>query len=175
MGILCTIRGVEQLESMDPRLTSALIALTKRPKLQIPLIYQYLHNPKESIVVDDDNKIGYVTEFKHTSIGIIGSVVLDILKTNSNQFQGVIDNLMVTINPNTKNPECHAFIVYDKDAKVMIDSRKQEQLKDLQLPKPGEIPLATEQVDMKDINKQLVEQFESAMKDVTQEASNNDE
>ena len=153
------IRTKEQLLSMNEYLVKGLKSLKKTD--EIPLIYNYLHNPKNELVVDSNNRIGMVTNIRKNSRGdIIGDVIIsNILKLASN-FVGVIDNIAASIEPSTNNIKINAFIIYDVEAKNKVTEIKK---KSNSIAKLGEIPLMSnvDQDMMKEISDTLLNEYKN--------------
>lgn len=164
MTLTITIRTRDREKTMNPALQDALSNLLKDPKKEVPLVYQYLHNPKEGLVVDSDNKIGIVTNVRRDSHwNIIGDVVInDILRLASN-FVGEIDNMAASFNKVTHECNIDAFIIYDITAKNMVDERRSKQ--SISLAKYGEIPIMSQSDPdmMKEISKELIKEYENMM------------
>ena len=153
------IRDISQLCSMDNRLADALKNLTFK-KQTIPLVYQYLHNPNKTFIIDIDNTIGKVFNIRRSSNGIIADIQLNDVLTYASNFTGKIDNMMADFNPNTNEIEIKAFIVYDKVGKENCIKQKTQSL-NKQLPKPGEIPFmpSKDNLDMKCISEELINEY----------------
>ena len=160
------IRTSDQVLSMDSRLVDALNYSTKKND-KIPLVYRYLHNPNEEFIVDETNKIGNISNIRKTSKGYIGDVEIhDIIKLAIN-YQGTIDNLLVTYNTNIGRFEVNAFIIYDKIAKSECDKRKKDRLNNInrRLPRPGEVPFSSsyDNIDVKRACEALIEEYNKHM------------
>lgn len=152
------IRTAKKFESMNEMLIEAINNLIKSKK-EIPLIYEYLHNPNKELIIDSDNKIGTISNVRKDKKGnIIGDVAIYNILKLANNYQGCIDNLTASYHPDTKQIEIDAFIIYDKTAKENIKS-KRNQISDLS--KPGEAALMSEYGPemMKDISDALIEEY----------------
>lgn len=153
---------------MDERLVSALISLD-HSKREIPLAYQYLHNPNKEFIVDCDNRIGTISNIrKNTEGDIIGDVkLMSILKLASN-YTGTVDNMVASFDAETNRAKIDAFIVYDKHAKDEIVSKNLRRVVDVnKLAKSGEIPIMSS-VDsnmMKEMSEKLLSEYEDMMKE----------
>lgn len=160
------IRTKEQLTNMNHVLVNALNNLAKSNK-EIPIIYQYLHNPNEEVIVDVDNTIGTARNIIIDGKGdIVCNVkIRDLMKIASN-YQGVIDNILATMNPNNNECEVNAFIIYDKFAKQEIMDRKKLMQNNSDLARPGDIPFVSEYgADMlKEVSETLLEEYKKLNK-----------
>lgn len=171
MSVIVTIRTKEQMENMDERLVSALKSL-ETDNREIPLAYQYLHNPNKEFIVDSDNRIGTVTNIRKSDNGdIVGAVnIISILKIASN-FTGTIDNMVATLDPKANHVKIDAFIIYDKHAKDEIISKNVRRVVSPdRLARAGEIPIMSNMgADvMQEVSKTLLSEYESMMKETTQ-------
>lgn len=154
------IRTFDQIRMMDENLVKGLTSI--KPFDKIPLIYNYLHNPNNELVIDNSNRIGTVTNVRVNDKGdIVGDIdILDILKLASN-FEGVIDNIAASINPTNGEVTVNAFIIYDIVAKNKIKEGKRL--------KHGEIPLmsTTDPEMMKEVSEKLVEEYKNLIEKQT--------
>ena len=166
MTLTVTIRTKEQEKKMNQLLQNALSILMRNPHKEIPLVYQYLHNPNAELIIDADNRVGTITNVRRNRAGdIIGDVAINnILKIASN-FVGEIDNMAASNHPDTRRVEIDAFIIYDKTAKDEIRVRKQNVLNGRMdaFAKSGEIPIMSRNgVDtMREISEKLVKEYEN--------------
>ena len=164
MELTVIIRTKAQEGKMNPALQEALSFLLKNRHKKVPLIYQYLHNPKAELVVDADNRIGTITNVRRNSNGdIVGDVTInDILRLASN-FTGVIDNMAASYHQESNHPEIDAFIIYDKTAKDEIKVKRTRTGNLAPLAKPGEIPImAQDGVDvMREVSEKLLKEYEN--------------
>lgn len=170
MSVNISIRTKKQMNKMDARLVDALHHLLQE-SVEIPLVYQYLHNPKKEFIIDSDNRIGTVKNITKMENGdIVGDVsIKNILKIASN-FNGVIDNMVATVNPKTNSMEIIAFIIYDKHAKEEIVSKNVRRFVDAtKLPKSGEIPIMTQYGNdmMKEVSKTLISEYKTMLDKTT--------
>lgn len=162
-----TIRSKEQLKSMNPIIVEALQNASKTNK-EVPLIYQYLHNPNKPLIVDSENKIGTISNIHKAVDGDYVGVanIKNILALASN-FEHVIDNLAVSLHSDTGKFEVDAFIIYDKHAKndIKVRNEKVEELS--KSPKYGEIPIMSQHSPtmMQDIANTLMDEYKKLMQD----------
>ena len=161
------IRSKEQLKNMNPVIIEALQNAQKFHK-EIPLIYQYLHNPNKPLIVDNENKIGMVTNIHKSTYGdYVGTVSIQNILALASNFDHTIDNLGVSNHSDTGRFEVDAFIIYDKHAKndVKVRNEKLESLSNI--PKTGEIPIMSQHNPkmMKEIADQLVDEYKKLMQD----------
>lgn len=163
--ITITIRTKEQEQKMNPSLQDALSNLLKNPKREIPLVYQYLHNPNAELIIDSDNRIGTITNVRRSrDLDIIGDVSINsILKLASN-FDGEVDNMMASYHQKTSRIEIDAFIIYNKMAKEEIQIKKKYQENRINsLSKSGEIPIMSHNGTdvMKEVSETLLKEYEN--------------
>jgi hypothetical protein len=161
------VRTANQQKKMSRELLQALTNACKSNK-GLPIIYQYLHNPKEELIVDSDNTMGYVRNVHRNHKGdIIADVeIMQLLRISSN-WQGVIDNIAASPKPNQNNIiTVDAFIVYDAEAKSEIDKRNEEKrLADPlegRLAKPGVVPFMSsgnDDTNIKEISEKLIDDY----------------
>ncbi len=159
------IRTNRQLKSMNLAIVKALEDAAGMKKGRIPVIYQYLHKPGTPTIVDDTNIIGYITNIKKEKNGdIVGDIGIISLMKLAIHYQGVIDNICVSIDPSTKATKIDCFIVYDRSAKSEID-RLREEKKNPRVFKRGEIPFVDDGVGKQMALKKITEEIEKELKD----------
>lgn len=149
------IRTKEQLKVMNEHLREALYNKTRSSE-PTPLIYQYLHNPKNEFIVDNDNTIGSIVNIRKNKNGdIVGDVNINSILKLANNYQGCIDNMMGLFNPDTSKFEIVAFVVYDKAAKELIDNKPKNAVK------PGVIPFMSgvDPVTMKEVSETIMGEY----------------
>jgi hypothetical protein len=177
------IRSAKQQKTMNKDVLTALLRACKRNK-SIPIIYQYLHNPKEQLVVDSDNKMGEAYNIRRIANGdITATVYIDQMLKVSLNWHGIIDNIGATISAEHYGiPVVNAFIVYDTEAKKAIDKKNAEKksegvaLLNKQLAKPGQVPFVTSGDSnsfMKDASENIMREFNKRMSE--QADNQNDE
>lgn len=179
MTLTVKIRTKMQESKMNPTLRDALSFLMKNPHKEIPLVYQYLHNPNVELVIDSDNRIGTITNVRRDKDGdIVGDVSINnILKLASN-FVGVIDNVAASIHPNTNRIEVDAFIIYDKAAKDEIRIKRDFQRRKMaSLAKAGEIPIMSSNGadTLREVSEKLMKEYENMIMEQDSKSEKEDE
>jgi hypothetical protein len=164
------IRTANQQKKMNQELVRALHGANKNSK-GIPVVYQYLHNPNEPLIVDSDNTMGYVYNVRRNHRGdVIGDVeIMQLLRIAVN-WQGVIDNIAASPKQEQNNQyTVDAFIVYDIAAKARIDKKREEQklvhpMGVNRLAVAGEIPFMPSADDnsfIKEASEKLTEEYKN--------------
>lgn len=175
-----TIRTKHQLEHMPQGLQVAIAEALKDRDRSYPVVYQYLHNPKEPLIVDADNTMGHLTNIQKNKHGdIVGDLSIILILKVASHFQGVIDNIAASYAAGTGVPTIDAFIIYDSIAKAEILRKKKEAEDDLnaRLAKPGEIPFVASDdgIDMKEITGKLIREFEKVIGEQQEDKINDKE
>lgn len=135
------IRTKEQLKTSKKEIVKALLEETKNKKKRtFPVYYKYLEESRPKGVFtprlrpDESQKIGTMTDIRIADNGdIIATVNTQDVLSVSDNFSGVIDNIVVTIiNTGVENHgvpqlslDIQYGIVYDKFAKKVIDTKKE--------------------------------------------------
>lgn len=161
------VRSVKQQRKMNKNVLDGLILACKRNK-PIPIVYQYLHNPNEPLIVDADNTIGKAYYLNCVPGGdIVASVEINQMLRLSVNWQGVIDNIAVSFHSDIGKKGAFmidAFIIYDAEAKAAIDKKKENTVVSLnrQLAKPGVVPFVSSgdnNAIIKDATNTILEEF----------------
>lgn len=161
------IKSAEKVKSTHPLILKALDK-AKNKKDEIPLVYEFIHVEGDRIYPNETNTIGKVSRIRIGAGGAyIGTVELFDENENVNQFDGVIDNIGVSVDPNTNYYDIDAFIIYNREKKAEV--LKQKHLRKLStqpngfLLRQGQIPFmeadADKQKFIKDASKALIEEF----------------
>ena len=164
-----TIKTREQLNKSNPIIVDALIGSINQ-KMRIPMVYQLSHT--EPFKLNSNEKIGEIYNIRKDKRGnIIGDVKLYTMSYFAFHYQGMIDNIVVSNNPNNGEPNIDAFIVYDRRTKEAIETRKRIS-SDLQ--KAGNIPFMSPcGPDMlKEISDTLIKEYEKLVS-LQQEVNSN--
>jgi len=170
------IRTATQIKHMNPHIVRALNEAIKHDKVDIPVVYQYLHRPGVPFVATMENTIGKITKISKSFNGdYVGTIRLISLVKLASNYMGVIDNIAVSMIQGISQVKIDGFIIYDKTAKLQI-MNKEKNVQSKQDgavviprgPKAGEIPFAmsssTEASElMKEASKLLIDEFNKKM------------
>lgn len=129
------IRTMEQIDAMGETGTAIKeIATHGLFKPKYPLIYQFKKGvPGESMNHDERDIIGSVSSVELTPEGLVGNVDITIVAANSVQFDGSVDNFVISKTfrtPDKEYPipyELKHFVVYNKQAKSMAKKEKERE------------------------------------------------
>lgn len=123
------IRTMEKIDAMGETGTAIKeIATHGLFKPKYPLIYQFKKGvPGESMSHDERDVIGSVSNVELTPEGLVGNVDITIVAANSIQFDGTVDNFVIskTLSATPTLYELKHFVVYNKQAKT-IAKKEQE-------------------------------------------------
>lgn len=154
------IRDKEHFSSMNKVLKDA---IKNSMRKTIPLVYQYLHNPDIEFYVDDDNKLGEVSNLRFDNKGnLIGDILLYDMLHLAIHYQGGVDNIFASINQKTKKPEVYGFVIYDKFAKSVIDDKnKNKSNNDTFEIRPGNVPIVSniDNVKLQEVCEEIIEEY----------------
>lgn len=165
------IRGVEQIDKIDPLIIKAMDKLS--PEDQIPIYYTGgLMEAEPRLYNESDRFIGIASNVRKDEEGnYVCNCVINEYMTAAKNFDNVIDNVTVTAKipagesakDNEPIPKVAQLVVYDLEMKREFDRiREQEQSKeyregDVPFPSPDENPLKDE--NFKEAVHESVQQF----------------
>lgn len=124
------IREKEQLMSMKEIVRSSLLIEANRTnKRTFPIVYRYLGNKHmfSDNVITPENTIGELSNIHLSENGdVLGDVYIIDLNKLSINFTGVIDNIVVGVDPDSGIKGIHMInaVVYDRFAKSVIDGQR---------------------------------------------------
>lgn len=124
------IRSVAYLNNNDKELVSSFLAR----KEKVPIYYQYCQSTADTAVdLPQDNLLGYATNL-HVDNGMLlcDVEIIHLLKL-ANNFDGSIDNYVLSINRSgDKSAYCiDKFIVYDRNFKKKVEDKMEERMNEL--------------------------------------------
>lgn len=119
------IRSVAYLDKRDKSLVNSFLAR----KEKIPIYYHYCQTDTPPVNLNENNLIGYATNL-HVDNGLLlcDVEIIHLLKL-ANNFDGTIDNFVLSINRQSDNfYTIDKFIVYDKEFKRKVDAKMNERV-----------------------------------------------
>ena len=172
------IRSRDNVDLLDPRIKKAFNTVDQ--KKQIPVYYQFCQGKDPVLETDPSKFIGKAFNVHEDSNGDIVCDVItnDALKLTEN-FQGIIDNFLVSIEPDQYGnmiPTLKQLLIYDAGFKKMIDEQRQQIAAartsapvagDVAVPREGENPITPEVMDecMRGFHEEMGEGVSVTMED----------
>lgn len=122
------IRRQSDVDLLDPRVVAAFHNVDK--KTEIPIYYKYCQDQSNAAEVSQDQFIGKALRVRENVEGdIVCDVIINDALSLAENFQGVIDNFVVSVAPDkngNQRPTLLHFFIYDKNFKAQVDQRMSE-------------------------------------------------